>query len=76
MERQVRLGLHSLDVPWVVVEAVMIDVVSMLTWQVGVDLVAQIPLVRQPVRCQHMPIDRLIDHLVTPSEGSVQGHQG
>ena len=40
MERQVRLGLHSLDVPWVVVEAVMIDVVSMLTWQVGVDLVA------------------------------------
>ena len=75
MQADVLRGWHALNVRRSVVSAVEIHVVTVRPRNVRVNLVPQIPLIRQAVGRVHVASKRLIDGLIAAHKVTIQRHQ-
>ena len=66
---------HPLDIGRAVVTAIEIQVMTMRSRTFAVDLMPEIPLIRQSMRRIQMPIDRLVHHLVAAKNVAIERHQ-
>ena len=66
---------HPFDIRGAIVATVAIDMVTVCSRSVRIDVAANVPLVSQPMRRHEMSIQRLIDHFITASQLPIQRHQ-
>ncbi len=76
VQANVVCGVHSRDVGGPIVCPVKVDVVTVRTWHVCVDLLPKVPLIREAMSRVQVTRQWLVDHLVAASGLTIERHQG
>ena len=75
MQTDVMRCRHSLDVSGTVIAPIEVDVVSMGTGDIAVNLMPDIPFIGKPMGRVHKAVNRLVDLLIAAHRIAVERHE-